>query len=383
MKVIKINSKCIFVSIFITFVYSCSLIYKTPKPEHFGIYLVNNNKLIELNGQVVNYSGNLINSIAGIKARTDNCLSNSDAYIIHYSKDISYKSIILTKLKYQTFGVVDNILRKQMVDVNMWVQDRNIELKVAPIEGENNMYKLIPTEALETGYYAINYGNLDNQSVTNIFDITNQVYPFCFGDLENEIMEFGISMESATFYTIEYEYEPKKEKISNFLIFLDAIEEVIKNNFNNIYYGIYPLLEQNNIFRFHLILSRTSEEMRYKIFSNLSSYKFSLLSEYEVRGVIGFLFKGGGIYTKLHFNSPTELETILEISDKSYILQSTYNSDNEFHVWLSADEYSDFTDSSQVIQAFFKSKLDEPASSYDIRYVELVQSRYNVRPFVK
>lgn len=380
MKIIRTNSKCIFVSILVTFVCSCSLIYETPKPEHFGIYLVNNNKLIELSGQAVNYSGNLINSIAGIKTRTDNCISNSDAYIIHYGEDISYNSIILTKLKYWTFGEVDNILRKQMVNVNMWVKERNIELKVAPIEGENNMYKLIPAEALETGYYAINYGNFDNP---NIFDSANQVYPFCFGDLENEIMGSGISVESATFYTIEYECEPKKENISNFLIFLNAIEEVIKNNFNNIYYGIYPLLEQDNIFRLHLILSETGEDLRYKIFSNLSSYKFSLLSEQEVKGVIGFLFKGGGVYTKLHFNSPTKLETILKISDKSYILQSTYNSNNNFHVWLSADEYSDFVDSSQVIQAFFESKLGEPASSYYIQNLELVQSRYNVRPRVK
>ena len=379
MKKIIAVSKCVILSIGIIFIFSCSFFDDTPKPKYFGIYLVDKNELVELNGQKVSFSGNLMNSIVGIKSKPEKCILAPNSYIILYSKDIPYKSLKLTKLQYQTFGNVNNIIGKQMVEVQMWVKERDIELKVAPLKGKDYMYKLVPVDPLETGLYSVNFGNLGDQATISIVGQENKVYPFCFGNFESQIMELGINVKNANFYTVDFESGNAQGDYSNLL---SIIDERIKENFSGIYYGIYPLSEQSNRVKLQFTLSGTKGE-KYKLFQSINNCKFVLLADRTVRGSIGFLLRGGGAYVQIDFNSPIELDKTLALSKNSFIQQPTDSNNNQFFIWLSAAEYADLGKSVQAVSQFFERKLGKPGSSYSIRMVELVNSRYNINPFIK
>lgn len=158
----------------------------SPKPEYFGVFFVENNELKELKDQPVNFKGNLMSSIVGLEKIPNISFIDKEGYIIFYMKDIPYQSIKLNRLRYQILGEVDNIIGKQLTDVNMWVAGDEIDFKVAPVKGEEGMYRFKPIQPLIDGLYAINFGNIGKQATISAVSKKNVIYPFCMGNVSDK-----------------------------------------------------------------------------------------------------------------------------------------------------------------------------------------------------
>ena len=166
---------------------SAGLFSKTPTPEYFGIYIVDNGDLIELKEHKLSWAGNLMNAIVGLKEPAKISINDEEAYIILYSKEIPYSSIRLSKLEFQSTGQVQNIMSKSTVDVNMWVEKENVKLRIAPIKDKDDMYRLIPDMPLVDGFYAVHYGNLSTGSTLEAVGGGKSVFDFVVGSSEQFI----------------------------------------------------------------------------------------------------------------------------------------------------------------------------------------------------
>lgn len=172
---------------------------RVPIPEFHGIYLVSQGQFVDLKETRINAAGTLMESVWGIKSLSGVTISDKKAYIILYS-DIPPQSVDLAKLKYlhkiEYEHPVMEFLGEPVVDVEMWVADEDIRLKVAPIEGKGDMYRLVPAAPLSPGVYAIHSGNLYGRSPVRV------VYEVLDFRLEEEVkVEAEIPVEEALLFS--------------------------------------------------------------------------------------------------------------------------------------------------------------------------------------
>jgi len=151
---------------------------KEKLPDSYGIYIVSNNEQNALVPQKLIFRGNMFSSISGLKEASGSCSSVINNLIV-FQKDIKPNNIFLTKLKFQTTASVSNLLGNSYIDVNLWTADNNIEIKIAPVDGKIDMYRIIPVSPLLNGFYAIHFGELTNQETLNSID--KLVYGFVIG----------------------------------------------------------------------------------------------------------------------------------------------------------------------------------------------------------
>lgn len=152
-------------------------------PENYGIYAYTDKGRVALTGQRIFFSGNLFQSIAGLKGATGSGY-NSVKHFIVFEKDINPKSINITKLEFKKGGSVQNIIGSSYVEVNLWVPAKNADFDIAPIDGKKDMYKLTPKEKLTVGFYALHFGGLGNTSTIEA-SLGNMAYDFVVGNSED------------------------------------------------------------------------------------------------------------------------------------------------------------------------------------------------------
>jgi tetratricopeptide (TPR) repeat protein len=153
-------------------------------PEFYGIYLVANGKLIELNKNHVNYAyaqGDcwFRGYITGLKNLSPINITDNQLYIILFLENLDLSAIKLSKLQFvdkyplecQVLGVGLES-QKKMTLVNMWVIEKNIPYRIAPVEGKTGMYRIVPKEPLEAGKYAINTGCFWNSTLSSSYDLS-------------------------------------------------------------------------------------------------------------------------------------------------------------------------------------------------------------------
>ena len=138
-------------------------------PESYGIFAVSNNNLQPLKPQPTFARGNLIESFSGVKGSSGNILDKLK-YIIVFQKDVKPDDIKLSKLVLKKGGNVNDLFGSSYVDVNLWLSEKEIEINIAPIDGKKDMYKIIPVQPIDTGFYALHFGSLSNRETYNAFN---------------------------------------------------------------------------------------------------------------------------------------------------------------------------------------------------------------------
>ncbi|MEO0083852.1 MAG: hypothetical protein ABIK33_05685 [candidate division WOR-3 bacterium] len=142
------------------FVFSCT---KEPLPDHYGVFLVDNKKLIQLNTVETRREGYEIpdrpleiltySDVFGIRYIANIKVSNPKISLIAYNKVTP--TYILYKLKYSPEPIYIGY-----GDYNCWwFPEKEIGLNISPIKQKPDMYRLTPSEPLSSGHYAICLGD--------------------------------------------------------------------------------------------------------------------------------------------------------------------------------------------------------------------------------
>lgn len=148
-------------------------------PENYGIYANTDKGRTTLSGQKVSFTGNLLQSITGVKGPSGvECNSIKDFII--FEKEINPKYVRISKLEFKKGGYIDSFMGKSYVDVNLWVAAGNVEFDVAPIDGKKDMYRLTPKTTLNNGFYALHFGGLENDSTIEA-STGNMAHDFVIG----------------------------------------------------------------------------------------------------------------------------------------------------------------------------------------------------------
>ena len=183
-------------------VWALKIFDKATKPEYFGVYVIDDSKLVELKTTKLGANGNLLSSIIGLQEPPEIQINDNKSYIIFYNDAIPYNRVVLSKLVYKKSAQTNDAFGKNAIETNMWVEEKKINLKVAPISGEHNMYRLVPNNPLEKGVYAIHYGVLGNKSTIEVSRKLNEnVYGFLVGEPEGYVKKYLET--SIPFYNIK------------------------------------------------------------------------------------------------------------------------------------------------------------------------------------
>jgi len=154
---------------------SSDQISKIQFPKVYGVYLVSNGKILDLSGGLslkgrFKGIGSGSSRKVGIKTLSGIAVSDKKSHFILYYKNVMPSKFQLAKLKF-------------VKDLNMWIKESVVPTKIAPIEGKNDMYRLIPAESLPRGVFAL-YAPADFSGVLEILGmleeaiVPNSVYGF-------------------------------------------------------------------------------------------------------------------------------------------------------------------------------------------------------------
>lgn len=155
-------------------IYSC----KEKLPDSYGIYAVSNNEMNTLVPQKLMFKGNMFSSISGLKEATG-ISYNSVKELIVFEKNANPQKIFLTKLKFQDGCEVQDLFGKSYMELKLWTVDNDMKIKIAPVDGKTDMYRIIPQSPLKDGFYAIHFGELSNMETLSAID--KVVYGFVIG----------------------------------------------------------------------------------------------------------------------------------------------------------------------------------------------------------
>lgn len=168
------NFKVLFICMF-CFKILCLTAQNSLIPQYFGTYMVINNNINELSGSLadslrgVGFLDNSLLGISNLKGNYRKWITDSNLYFIVYNQDFTEKPI-LAKMEYKKNTQMKNSMTEQIqeVAVNMFVPSQYINLRVAPIEGKQGAYKLIPEKPLEPGIYVFDLrGRIKSNSPFN------------------------------------------------------------------------------------------------------------------------------------------------------------------------------------------------------------------------
>jgi hypothetical protein len=134
-------------------------------PQFFGLYLRTGEQLIELQAGTVEGGG--------LASLTRIAVSIPTPSLILYHDQHSPHNLQLTQLDY-TFHAGEP---------GKWMPTKSIPLKIAPVEGKQSMYLLVPGESLVEGVYAAHFGSLSVKGT----GLESQAYSFVVGDPERVI----------------------------------------------------------------------------------------------------------------------------------------------------------------------------------------------------
>jgi hypothetical protein len=152
-------------------------------PENFGIYANSDKGQIRLEGQKAQFSGNLLESISGVKGPSGAAF-NSVKDLIVFEKDLDPKIVKLSNLKFLSKGEVKNLFGTDTVDINLWTISGDIPVDISPVSKKKDMYKITPKTKLGKGFYAIHFGSLESRNTLDNVQ-GNRVFDFVIGDVKD------------------------------------------------------------------------------------------------------------------------------------------------------------------------------------------------------
>ena len=163
----SIMKKSILVLIFIAKALICSA---QQIPEYFGVYIVENGKLIQLKENKIliktpNKGGMQEDCVAGLKRLSNVNVNDESAYLIIFLENFDINSIRLSKLRFSkmeplvSIPIIGDAVKIQ-TDVSMWIFEKDISFRTGPIEGKRGMYKIVPTAGFEPGVFALHQGGI-------------------------------------------------------------------------------------------------------------------------------------------------------------------------------------------------------------------------------
>jgi hypothetical protein len=165
-----------------------------PDLQFFGTYLLINGQLIELsaeNAESLSGSGNIMSAMLGIKSPKglrSFWINDPNVSIILYGNNRGEKPVFGT-LKYQSnmFMAHPITQQQQQVEVNMYILDKEIPVRIAPIEGKQDALHLVPANRLADGFYVLDKTGRIKQ--TDAFAATREA------NANNDIWTFVISTD--------------------------------------------------------------------------------------------------------------------------------------------------------------------------------------------
>lgn len=172
----KYNLKIIFYVFTLCLLSSCSQNF----PENYGIYAYTDKGRDVLIEHQTFFSGNLIQTFAGLKGFTGVGYKFLTHFIV-FEKNIDPKTICISQLGFKKKSYVQNIIGNTCVDVNLWIPEKNIDFDIAPVDGKIDMYKLTPKEKLTDGFYALHLGRLGRISAIEA-SAGNLAFDFVIGN---------------------------------------------------------------------------------------------------------------------------------------------------------------------------------------------------------
>jgi len=164
------------------------LLFSTPTlgaeilPQFFGLYLRTGEQIIELQADTV--EGGRLASPTRI------AVSTSTPSLILYHDQHSPHNLQLTQLHY-TF---------QVGEEGKWIPTASIPLKIAPVEGKQYMYLLVPGAPLSKGVYAVHFGSLPVKGT----GLESQAYDFVVGNPE-QVVDLTVRRTKAEVYAAKRE----------------------------------------------------------------------------------------------------------------------------------------------------------------------------------
>lgn len=146
-------------------------------PQFFGLYLRTGEQIIELQASTVEGGG--------LSSLTRIAVSSPTPSLILYHDQYSPHNLQLTQL-YYTFRAGEQ---------GKWMLTESIPLKIAPVEGKQSMYLLVPGEPLAEGVYAAHFGSLAGQGT----GLENHAYTFMVGNPE-QVVDLTVHQTKAEVY---------------------------------------------------------------------------------------------------------------------------------------------------------------------------------------
>lgn len=146
-------------------------------PQFFGLYLRTGEQIIELQAGTVEGEG--LSSLTRIAVGT------SAPSIILYHDQHSPHNLQLTQLGY-TFRAGEE---------GKWMPTASIPLKIAPVEGKQHTYLLVPGKPLADGVYAAHFGSLSVKGT----GLESQAYDFVVGNPE-QVVDLTVHRTKAEVY---------------------------------------------------------------------------------------------------------------------------------------------------------------------------------------
>lgn len=156
-------------------------------PDNYGIYILSKHSLYTLKPQNTIINGNLLESISGLKKSSGSYYSNLE-YIIVFEQNIKPEDIKVSQLEFKKGNYVRNLFGNSYVELNLYTSKKEIPLNIAPIEGKKDMYKVTPTQPLDSGFYALHFGCLTNQNTPEAFN--KVAYDFVIGSNDDTYQSY-------------------------------------------------------------------------------------------------------------------------------------------------------------------------------------------------
>lgn len=175
----------------------------TPKPAHFGVFLVDGKKLIEIKAQDVNQKnlvGYLTVVFIGLKEIKDHTVASESAYFIIYGQEQKIGDWKISRLKYHE-KYSDAMIRPVPFDVDMWLPDSQIPCVAGAIRDLADCFTLTPRSLLNEGNYVLHFHSLEPLKHVGVVD--DIVYPFAVGG-ELPKKKVSIKIGEIPVYTISF-----------------------------------------------------------------------------------------------------------------------------------------------------------------------------------
>jgi hypothetical protein len=222
-------------------IFSVLLSCKQNLPEGYGIYLQTGNEYKQIHPQKTYDRGTIVESIKGIKGTSGASIKEINSIIVYQHK-IDPNVIKLSKLYFLYQKTFRGFIGSPIERVELWVPTEKIPVIIQPVKNQIDMYRVIPKNPLDDGFYAIHFGSLITNS--SPFEYKH-VYDFVIGtNVEDYTSVEEIRKKEERLAAEERRKEEQLAAKNDSIMFIKAKELLEKNNQ---YYNSKSFSEIRNI----------------------------------------------------------------------------------------------------------------------------------------